>query len=173
MRSHSPTKVITNKSDIRNYLPLSSLVGLKSSVLVAYSPKTKHKIGSTVGLLGLLEILWIWNCWAKWWLWLFSGMCAEKVLFCFAKILANILGGGYVMLWSCSRWSQMLSRFAKTLIRCKIDAYQRISELTRRKHDVIWRRCWLIDSTLLKRLRSLPCIGYTRTCFPFKPSHPE
>ena len=79
------------------------------------------------------------------------------------------------MLWSCSRWSQMLSRFAKTLIQCKIDAYQRISELTRRKHDhdVIWRRCWLIDSTLLKRLRSLPCIGYTRTCFPFKPSHPE
>ena len=102
------------------YLPPSSLVGLKSSVLVAYSPKTKHEIGSTVGLLGLLEILWIWNCWAKWWLWLFSGMFAEKVLFCFAKILANILGGGYVMLWSCSRWSQMLSRFAKTLTDVKL-----------------------------------------------------
>ena len=55
MRSHSPTKVINNKSGIRNYLPPSSLVGLKSSVLVAYSPKTKHEIGSTVGLLGLLE----------------------------------------------------------------------------------------------------------------------
>ena len=55
MRSHSPTKVITDKSGIRNYLPPSSLVGLKSSVLVAYSPKTKHEIGSTVGLLGLLE----------------------------------------------------------------------------------------------------------------------
>ena len=96
---------------------------------------------------------------------LLSGMCVEKVLFCFAKILANILGGGYVMLWSCSRWSQMLSRFAKTLIRCKIDVYRRISELTRQKHDVIRRRCWLIDSTLLKHFRVLSRIGITEPSF--------
>jgi len=55
MRSHSPTKVITDKSGIRNYLPPLFLVGLKLSVLVAYSSKTKHEIDSTVGLLALLE----------------------------------------------------------------------------------------------------------------------
>ena len=101
MRSHSPTKVITDKSGIRNYLPPSSLVWLKLSLLVAYSPRTKHEIGSTVGLLGLLgsatlELL------SKVVVMLVSGMCAEKVLFCFAKILANILGRGYVVLWR--RW---------------------------------------------------------------------
>ena len=53
---HRQTCVLTlDKSDIRNNLPPSSLVGLKSSVFVAYSSETKHEIGSTVGLLGLLE----------------------------------------------------------------------------------------------------------------------
>ena len=67
--------------------------------LVAYVQQTKHEIGSTVSLFGLLEFC-------------DSGIversggysgfreCAEKVLFCFAKLLANILGRGYVMFWS-------------------------------------------------------------------------
>ena len=123
MRSHSPTKVIANKSDMRNYLPPSSLGRLKSSVLVAYSPKTNTKLvcldclkSATLELLSEVVVM------------LVLGMCARK--FCFVLRRTSPTTWGEDMLCCgvarvdlrCCLASQKLSSYVNLSKNIRIDA---------------------------------------------------
>ena len=110
-------------------------------MLVAYSPKTKHEIGSTVGLLGLLEFCDSVSVEQSGGYVGFGDVCGESfVLFCEDPRQHMHLGERICYVVELLALISDVVSLRKNSHPMK-NAYQRISELTRQIHGVIWRRC--------------------------------